>query len=132
MNEILLSNEVIIYLLAETVLYLLLFIAFLVTLGLLKRWNFDAFTSEQFRMENRSYLVMTIILFVMLLKILLLPYFVSQDRYLVSQWLVAECQPSGSEGKELSLYETEILVLYRTLFVSDCGIHFGYTLFYPY
>ncbi len=76
MNEILLSNEVIIYLLAETVLYLLLFIAFLVTLGLLKRWNFDAFTSEQFRMENRSYLVMTIILFVMLLKILLLPYFV--------------------------------------------------------
>jgi len=76
MNEILLSNEVIVYLLAETVLYLLLFIAFLVTLGLLKRWNFDAFTSEQFQLENRSYLVMTIILFVMLLKILLLPYFV--------------------------------------------------------
>ena len=76
MNEILLSNEVIVYLLSETVLYLLLFVAFLSTVGLLKRWNFDAFTTEQFVLENRSYLVMTIIFFVMLLKVVLLPYFV--------------------------------------------------------
>jgi len=76
MNEILLSNEVIVYLLSETVLYLLLFIAFLSTIGLLKKWNFDAFTTEQFALENRSYLVMTIIFFVMLLKVVLLPYFV--------------------------------------------------------
>lgn len=76
MNEILLSNEVIVYLLSETVLYLLLFIAFLSTIGLLKKWNFDLFTTEQFALENRSYLVMTIIFFVMLLKVVLLPYFV--------------------------------------------------------
>jgi len=76
MNEILLSNEVIVYLLSETLLYLLLFIAFLVTLGLLKKWNFNAFTAEQFILENRSYLVMTIIFFVILLKVVLLPYFV--------------------------------------------------------
>jgi len=76
MNEVLLSNEVIVYLLSETVLYLLLFIAFISTLGLLKRWNFDLFTTEQFALENRSYLVMTIIFFVMLLKVVLLPYFV--------------------------------------------------------
>ena len=76
MNEILLSNEVIVYLLSETVLYLLLFIAFISTLGLLKKWNFDTFTTEQFALENRSYLVMTIIFFVMLLKVVLLPYFV--------------------------------------------------------
>jgi len=76
MNEILLSNEVIVYLLSETVLYLLLLIAFLATLGLLKKWNFDVFTTEQFALENRSYLVMTIIFFVMLLKVVLLPYFV--------------------------------------------------------
>jgi hypothetical protein len=75
-NEILLSNEVIVYLLSETVLYLLLFIAFISTLGLLRKWNFDAFTTEQFALENRSYLVMTIIFFVMLLKVVLLPYFV--------------------------------------------------------
>ena len=76
MNEILLSNEVIVYLLSETVLYLLLFIAFISTLGLLKKWNFDVFTTEQFALENRSYLVMTIIFFAMLLKVVLLPYFV--------------------------------------------------------
>lgn len=76
MNEILLSNEVIVYLLSETVLYLLLFVAFVATIGLLKKWNFDAFTTEQFALENRSYLVMTIIFFVMLLKVILLPYFV--------------------------------------------------------
>jgi hypothetical protein len=76
LNEILLSNEVIVYLLSETVLYLLLFIAFIATLGLLQKWNFDLFTTEQFVLENRSYLVMTIIFFVMLLKVVLLPYFV--------------------------------------------------------
>jgi hypothetical protein len=75
-NEILLSNEVIVYLLSESILYFLLFVAFLVTLGLLRKWDFNAFTTEQFSWENRSYLVMTIIFFAMLLKILLLPYFV--------------------------------------------------------
>jgi len=76
MNEVLLSNEVIVYLLSEVLLYLLLFIAFMITPLLIKRWDFDAFTSEQFALEKRSYLVMTIIMFVMVLKILLLPYFV--------------------------------------------------------
>ena len=76
MNEILLSSEVIIYLLSETILYFLLFVAFLATLNLLKKWNFESFTQEQFSLENRSYLVMSIIFFVILLKVILLPYFV--------------------------------------------------------
>ena len=76
MNEILLSREVIIYLLSETILYFLLFVAFLATLNLLKKWNFESFTQEQFSLENRSYLVMSIIFFVILLKVILLPYFV--------------------------------------------------------
>jgi len=76
MNEVLLSNEVIVYLLSEALLYLLLFLAFMITPMLIKRWNFDAFTSEQFTLEKRSYLVMTIIWFALILKILLLPYFV--------------------------------------------------------
>ena len=75
-NEILLSSEVIVYLLSEALLYFLLFIAFLTTLALLKRWDFNSFTKEQFSLENRSYLVMSIIFFVMLLKVMLLPYFV--------------------------------------------------------
>ncbi len=76
MNSILFSNEVIVYLLSETVLFVLLFVAFIATLGLLRRWNFEHFTQEQFNLENRSYLVMSIIFFVMLLKVILLPYFV--------------------------------------------------------
>ena len=72
----LLNNEVIVYLLSETVLYLLLFVAFLVTVGLVRKWNFNAFTTEQYTLENRSYLVMTIIFFAIVLKIILLPYFV--------------------------------------------------------
>jgi len=75
-NEILLSNEVIVYLLSEAILYLLLLVAFVATAGLLKKWDFDAFTTEQFTLENRSYLIMTIVFFVMVLKILLLPYFI--------------------------------------------------------
>jgi len=74
-NEILLSNEVIVYLLSETVLYVLLFIAAVATLGIVKGWDFDRFTKRQFDLENRSYLVMSIIFFVLGLKMLLLPYF---------------------------------------------------------
>ncbi len=76
MNEVLLSIEVIIYLLSEAILYLLLVIAFLATPRLLAKWNFEHFTAEQFQLENRSYLIMTIISIVMLLKIILLPYFI--------------------------------------------------------
>jgi len=76
MNEIVMNNEVIVYLLSETLLYILLFIASIVTVGVLKKWNFNHFTTEQFTLENRSYLVMTIILFAIVLKIILLPYFV--------------------------------------------------------
>jgi hypothetical protein len=67
---------VIVYLLSEMILYLLLMVAFLATPGLLRRWNFDLFTAAQFALENRSYLIMTIIFFVMLRKIILLPFFV--------------------------------------------------------
>ena len=76
MNEVLLSNQVIVYLLSEAILYLLILVAFFITPTLLRRWDFNAFTGEQFALENRSYLIMTIIFFVMALKILLLPYFV--------------------------------------------------------
>ena len=76
MNEILLSNEVLIYLLSEILLYILLFVAFLSTLGILKKWDFNLFTPRQFKLENRSYLVISIVFFVMWLKLLLLPYFV--------------------------------------------------------
>jgi hypothetical protein len=75
-NEILFNNQVIVYLLSEILLYALLLIAFLLTVTLLKSWDFSHFTQRQFRLENRSYLVMSIVLFTLMLKMLLLPYFV--------------------------------------------------------
>jgi len=76
MNDILISNQVIIYLLSEIILYSLLLISFLSTPYILKNWDFNSFTSKQFYLENRSYLIITIISFTIILKILLLPYFV--------------------------------------------------------
>jgi len=75
-SEILLDNRVIVYLLSEVLLYMLLLVAFVVTLHILKRWDFDKFTQEQFALESRAYLVMTIVFFVIVLKVLLLPYFI--------------------------------------------------------
>ena len=76
MNDILLSHEVIVYLLSEAITYLLLLVAFVVTVGVLRKWDFNAFTTRQFKLESRAYLVMTIVFFVTWLKLLLLPYFV--------------------------------------------------------
>jgi len=75
-NNILLSNQVIVYLLSESVLLLLLLIAFAVTVGILARWDFGSFSEQQFRLERRAYLVMTILLFAFVVKFLLLIYFV--------------------------------------------------------
>lgn len=108
MNEILLSNEVIVYLLSETLLYFLLLIAFVVTLGLLKKWDFNAFTAEQFKLENRAYLVMTIIFFVILLKVVLLPYFVYTIDNLSSLIPGAMC---GAGVIKANSYGNSLLVL---------------------
>lgn len=76
MNEILLSNQVIVYLLSESILYGLLAIAFVITLSILVKWDFGSYSEHQFTLERRAYLVMTILLFVFLVKFLLLVYFV--------------------------------------------------------
>ena len=76
MNEILLNNQVIVYLLSESTLFILLFIALLNTVTMLAKWDFDSYTESQFRLERRAYLVMTILIFVFAVKFLLLVYFV--------------------------------------------------------
>jgi hypothetical protein len=76
MNEVLLSHEVMVYLLSESLLYGLLLLGFLVSLRLLKLWDFEAFTTQQFRLETQSYLLATILLFMIVIKLGLLPYFV--------------------------------------------------------
>jgi len=76
MNEVLLSNQVIVYLLSESTLFLLLFVAFLVSLNILRKWDFESFDPLQFKLEKQSYLVNTIILFVFSLKFMLIVYFI--------------------------------------------------------
>jgi len=75
-SEILLSNQVIVYLLSESILFGLLLIAFIITLEILIKWDFGSYSEQQFRLERRAYLVMTILLFVFVVKFLLLIYFV--------------------------------------------------------
>ncbi len=76
MNNIFLSNQVIVYLLSEAILLLLMGVAFVVTVGILRRWDFGSFSQRQFVLERRAYLVMTILLFVFVVKFFLVVYFV--------------------------------------------------------
>ena len=76
MNEALLSNQVIVFLLSESTLFTLLLVAFVVSLKVLVKWDFESFTPFQFALERQSYLVTTIILFVFLLKFILVVYFI--------------------------------------------------------
>jgi len=76
MNNIFLNNQVIVYLLSEAILLVLLAVAFLVTVGLLRYWDFESFSERQFVLERRAYLVMTILLFVFIVKFFLILYFV--------------------------------------------------------
>ncbi len=75
MNEVLLSNEVIIYLVSETILFALLTLAAIALPALIAKWDYSSFDEGQLRLEKRSYLVMSIIYFVLILKSLLLVYF---------------------------------------------------------
>ncbi len=75
MNEILLSNEVLIYLFGESILYLFATIAFAGALHLLWKWDFSSTSEAQYRLEKRAYLITLIIFFILSLKLLLLPYF---------------------------------------------------------
>lgn len=72
---ILLSNEVIVFLFAEALLWLMLAIAFFQAIGILLHWDFGSVSSRQYRLEKRAYLVVLIIVFTLIFKIALLPFF---------------------------------------------------------
>lgn len=76
MNEILLNNQVLVYLTSESILLFILAIAFFVTINILKSWDFDSYSQKQFALEKHAYLVTTILIFVFIVKIFTLIYFV--------------------------------------------------------
>ncbi len=74
-QEILLQNQVLIYLFSQSLLLLLSVIAFFGTLLILKDWDFHATSTKQYRLEKISYLVILIITISLYIKIILVPYF---------------------------------------------------------
>ena len=73
--DIFLSNQVLIFLFSETILYILSLIAFAGAVTILRGWDFGATTPAQYRLEKRAFLIVTIIQIILWFKIALLPYF---------------------------------------------------------
>ena len=74
-NSILLSNQIVIYNFVQIILAILLFIAFYFSISIIKNWNYEKTTTEQYKLEDKSYLVILIISFTLVVKIFLFPYF---------------------------------------------------------
>jgi len=73
--ELFLSNQVLIYLFSETLLFALALIAFFGSILILKDWDFNTTSIKQYQLEKKAYLIILIILFSLIFKILLMPYF---------------------------------------------------------
>lgn len=70
-----LKEEVLVFALSEFVLLILATIALVLSLKILKSWNFNAVSIKQYSLEKSSYLVVLIIFFILVFKIILFPYF---------------------------------------------------------
>lgn len=73
--EVFLSKEVLIFIFSEGVLFLLAIIALIGTFTILKSWDFNSNSAKQYALEKRAYLVVLIIIFTLIFKIILMPYF---------------------------------------------------------
>ena len=76
MDKILLNNQVIIYLVAEFISFILIFIASIYAFLILKNWDFNSFTQKQFALEQKLFLQSSIVNILFYFKIVLLIYFV--------------------------------------------------------
>lgn len=74
--DILLNYEVSINLFVQLILFLLLSTSFIKTLYILKHYKFNTATQLQYSLEKSSYLVISILYVVLIIKALLLPYFI--------------------------------------------------------
>ncbi len=74
-KEVLLQNQVLIYLFSQSVLLILSIIAFVGTLMILKGWDFKTTTPKQYQLEKISYLIILIITISLYIKMILVPYF---------------------------------------------------------
>lgn len=75
LNAVFLSNEVIIYLFSQTILLIAQVFALYWAIKIVGKWDFNSTSNIQYKLEKKSYLVMLIILFTLIVKIALIPYF---------------------------------------------------------
>ncbi len=73
--DIFLSNQVQVFLFSESIVYILSLVAFIASTVILKEWDFNSTSQKQYKLEKRSFLVMTIIVLTLWIKIILLAYF---------------------------------------------------------
>ena len=76
LSNILLSNEVSITFFIELLLFLLLVVAVLNAIFILKGWNKDSSNEQQYKLEKKSYLVLSIVSLALVAKVILLPFFI--------------------------------------------------------
>jgi hypothetical protein len=76
MNPLFLDRNIFILMLSEAIVWGVMLLTLPVVASLLRRWDFSDYTSGQFRLERRAYLVTTVAVFVFVLKLLLFPYFI--------------------------------------------------------
>ncbi len=117
MTPVLLNTNVLVYLLSESLLWFLLAIAFGISIHILLRWDFDSSSQEQYVLERRAYLVMTIILISFVIKFLLLPFFIFTIDHLSDLLPGAMCAAGviSANSYGLTLLFLKLLILFLLL-----------------
>lgn len=123
-SDILLSNNVIIFLLTETILLFFQFISLYFVIKILKNWDFNSTSTEQYSLEKLSYFVTLIIYFTLMVKLLLLPFFVYTIDILSNIVPGAMC---GAGVISSNIYGESLLILkVITLLLSSTWIIINY------
>ena len=76
MDAIFLNNYVIVYLFSEVIVLIFSIYMLFTDIKLIRYWDFNSFTSRQFKLEKQGFLLSTIATFIFTVKLILLIYFV--------------------------------------------------------
>jgi len=121
LSDILLSPEVGITLFIDIFLFLLLSVAFYQSIILLKSYSPEAVSANQYKLEKKSYLLITIISVSIIIKFLLLPFFVHTLDVLSSIVPGAMCGAGviqANEFGEMALVIKIIVVMLSLLWIT--------------
>ncbi len=134
LSDILLSPEVAITLFIDIFLFLLLSVAFYQSIVLLKKYDSNAVSAYQYKLEKMSYLLITIISVSVIIKFFLLPFFVHTLDTLSAIVPGAMCGAGviqANEYGEMSLVVKIVVVMLSLLWIT-LNSHDEKTLKQPY